>query len=192
MNFKKYNKLYEQQEKSYFHEIEAREKINSRLGVPLSILTSLIAVYALILTQAKTTIISDSCMWGATERFFFLGLFASGCLIIYACYLFKITWTGHVYRYTPSERQIVDYWRELEETYKEYPQKNDLVEAHFCEFYCESLVNCATQNRNNNVLRSADIHKASTVLFYTVIIVTITYLIFCYGLNAPALPITKV
>ena len=60
----------------------------------------------------------------------------------------------------PTAEEIEAYHVKLEENYKEYDEKDNLVEQYFNQFLLESYSEYASYNSKNNDYRSTQLYKA--------------------------------
>ncbi|MBF0163336.1 MAG: hypothetical protein HQM01_02330 [Magnetococcales bacterium] len=105
--------IFQLYEKMYFHEIDAREKINSRLQLPLALIISLIGVLGLFIHNFHHHQFStlEIAFW----ILFSVSIFALGIAINY----FRKAWINNVYSMIPLLRNSEEYRQILEETYKD-------------------------------------------------------------------------
>ena len=104
------NPLFDLYEKLYFHEIEVRERLGSRLQTPLAIIVSLIGVLAYLFQNFAQDHI-------ALNVFMFLGLLGlSTVALLVAVYFFIRSWYGHTYAFLPSADATEQYRKLLQRT----------------------------------------------------------------------------
>lgn len=148
-------KLYE---KSYYHEIEMREKINSRMQLPLAIIVAEISLLGYCI-QKSTANVDD------------------GILIIVSSYFFIRAIYNNQYTFLPAPSETEDYRNELIKTYEDYDEKDELVDTYFDAYISSYYIKCATANCNVNDLRSAKLHKAFTCFIIAAISLLITFVL---------------
>lgn len=169
MNDEKRFDLYE---KLYFHEVEVREKISSRLQIPLALLLSISSVYAILI---KGISIEDVSFWNLCFGGMFL---ASVVLFITSVSYFVRSFYGHTYEFIPSAVDTENYRNTLIETYRDFDECDDLVEKYFNEYIFKYYNECSTANTEVNDKRSEYLHKCNTYLILTALPLAIAFLIF--------------
>lgn len=159
MNADKLIKLYE---KSYYHEIEMREKINSRMQLPLAIIIAEITLLSYCLQKSTVTIDSS---W--LYIFTWASMVSSGIIIIFATYFFVRSIYNHVYQFMPQPYQTEKYRKTLIETYESYGNDNNgLADNYFNDYITKYYIECSSTNCIINDRRSALIHKTYTCLIF--------------------------
>lgn len=141
-------------EKIYLFEVERREKLNARLNVPMAAIVALLGFisYLLNVNFLNTSV----CL----KSIFFLLIALSLISILLSCYHFKNCWSGLIDRFMPTTKEIEAYHVKLEENYKEFDGKDDLVDQYFNQFLLESYSEYASYNSKNNDYRSTQLYKA--------------------------------
>lgn len=165
-------KRFELYEKLYFHEVEAREKISSRLQIPLALLLSVTSVYAILV---KGISFENGSLWNFCFGGFFL--FSVALFITSASYFVK-SFYGHTYEFIPSALTTESYRNKLIETYSDYDECDELVDKHFNEYIFRYYNECSSANTVVNDKRSEFLHKCNTYLILTALPLAIAFLIF--------------
>ncbi|MCU8075771.1 hypothetical protein [Shewanella sp. SM29] len=165
-------KRFELYEKLYFHEVEAREKILSRLQIPLALLLSITSVYAILVNGIS---FENGSLW----NFCFGGVFSVsvGFFITSVSYFLR-SFYGHTYEFIPSALTTENYRNKLIETYRDYDECDELVEKHFNEYIFKYYNECSSANTVVNDKRSEFLHKCNTYLILTSLPLAIAFLIF--------------
>ncbi|USD21712.1 hypothetical protein MJO52_00795 [Microbulbifer variabilis] len=165
-------KRFEIYEKLYFHEVDAREKISSRLQIPLALLLSMTSVYALLI---KGISLENSSLWNILFGFL---LVISLVLFVTSISYFIKAFYGHTYEFIPSALDTENYRKVLIETYRDYPECDKLVEKYFNEYIFRYYNECSSANTSVNDRRSKNLHKCNTYLIFTVLPLSVAFLIF--------------
>jgi hypothetical protein len=164
--------LFELYEKLYFHEVEAREKISSRLQIPLAIILAIISVFAHIIKG-----ITLKCP-GGWHVFFWLLFLLSLILFLLCISYFCRSFYGHSYQFLPSAKETENYRQQLIETYKEYEDADKLTNKYFEEYVFKYYNECSSANTKVNDLRSELLHKCNTFLIICALPLVGSFLLF--------------
>lgn len=110
------NPLFDLYEKLYFHEIEVREHLGSRLQTPMAIIVSIFAVLGFLIQGFDN-------QQATSAAILFVVLFvASAVSLIGAIYFFIRSWYGNTYAFLPSAEDTEKYRQVLDTTYKQYKE----------------------------------------------------------------------
>ena len=170
-----YQKIFDLYEKLYFHEVEAREKISSRLQIPLAIILSFISVYAIFMKGIGFDVIS------AWHYMFFFVVLISILLFVIECVFFIKAFYGHTYEFLPSAQVTEKYRQNLIDTYKSYDDCDALVSKHFSEYLFRYYNECSSINTIVNDKRSDAIHKSNTFAILNIIPMVLAFAMFAYS-----------
>lgn len=165
-------KRFELYEKLYFHEVEAREKISSRLQIPLALLLSMVSVYAILV---KGISFEDGSFWNLCFGSIFL--ISVGLFITSVSYFIK-SFYGHTYEFIPSALATEEYRKKLIETYRDFDDCDELVGYYFNEYIFKYYNECSSVNTLVNDKRSDHLHKCNTYIILTVLPLSVAFLIF--------------
>jgi hypothetical protein len=166
---------FELYEKIYFHEVESREKLSSRLQIPLALLLSIASVYALIV---KGVSFSNNDIWNICFGMVFL---LSVSLFVVSVSYFVRSFYGHAYEFLPSASDTEKYRKTLIDTYQEYDDCDELVERYFNEYLFRYFNECSSNNTKVNDKRSEYLHKCNTYLILTSMPLVVSFLIFTFS-----------
>lgn len=156
----------------YFHEIDVREKLNSRIQIPLAIILSMIGGLS-FMTPRLNIVVYDLFLIG------YLVCFCLTCISLIIATLFLIrSFFGHEYSFLPTARDCEDYRILLGETYKGYENADELVEEHFEKFIVNEYVNSSTINTNCNDQRSLLLHFTNRFLIASILSIAVTFALF--------------
>lgn len=160
-------------EKLYFHEIESREKLNSRLQITLTFIVSFIGVLAFMFQNYEHQNFSS------LEILFILLFVASILGILIAIYFFIRSWHNNIYTFIPAASDTDKYHSELQKLYEPYGKKGEkLIEDYFEDYISSQYIKCSSANTECNDRRSIYVHKTNTALIVTAIIAFFAFLIF--------------
>ncbi len=162
-------------EKLYFHEIETREKLNSRLQIPLTIIISIVGLLSFLLQNYEHK------SYSTAEIIFLISIAITFSILISAIFFFIRSWYNYTYSFLPTACETEEYRNKLIEMYQPYSEDVDLASKYFTEFLMRSYVECSSINTRNNDLRLLNLHKTNRQIVYTVAIAFISFLAFFLG-----------
>lgn len=162
-------------EKLYFHEADAREKLNARLQAPLALIISLIGVIAFLLQNYEHRGFTPSA------TLFTLFLCAAVVALIVATYFFIQSWYDNTYSFLPSAQVTEEHRKRLIEMYEPYEGGDKLAADYFEDALLQSYIASSAANTAVNDKRSIDIHKTNGTLIITASITFVAFLTFFFG-----------
>ena len=167
--------LFQLYEKLYFHEIDAREKLNSRLQTPLTLIVSLIGALAFLVQNYAHR--PDS-VWAV-----FFVCFAGGAAfaLMMATYFFVKSWHGTSYFFLPSASETESYRKALVEHYAPYETDGELSSEAFSDYVMDYYVKYSSKNTDANDVRSIYIHKTNAAIIATAAAAFLAFLVFYFG-----------
>lgn len=189
MNKEELFKFYERQ---YFHEIDMREKLNSRLQLPLAALLALSGFLGYMLQNKNPDIGGGPSMifW----IFYLAALTSIGC----ALYFFRKSWFGPTDKLLPTAKTIEEYRKQLVDLYKDYENSEELVEKGLKESLYNYYVEFSSANTTNNDARSYNIYRTTVSLTVAMVLAFLTFLPYyffrmdkSFGLEVQKVEITK-
>lgn len=145
-------KLAEFFEKHYFHEVDARDKLYSRLQIPLAMLLALGGALSFMIQNVDrgATGAYAFVFWGAcVVAVIFIGLSLKS--------LVAAAW-GHEYAFLPVSEEWEKYRKECEELYAEYENSDELVDSALRTAIHNKHITCATVNAQINEKRSFSLY----------------------------------
>lgn len=169
------NPLFDFYKELYFHEIDVRENLNSRIQVPLAIVVSLIGALAFMFLKIEGQIS------GITMKIFLVALVLTGATLASSIYFLVCSWIGHEYSFLPTARDTEEYRKTLIDTYKNYEKSDELTQGYLDEYVCEYYINSSTKNTNCNDKRSLYLHKANRNLVIAISLTALTFMLFYLG-----------
>ena len=172
MNKEQLFKLYEQ---LYFDEIERREKIDSRLQLPLAILIVIFGILAYMLQN-----VSHSASTIAVYSFWILFAIACGCFFL-SILFFTRSWLGYTYRLLPTPEDTEKYKIDCIELYKGYENCDELVDGAIFQYLYNAYVDYSSWNMANNDTKSLNLDRTGKALFITFLFCILTFVPFFFG-----------
>lgn len=162
-------------EKLYFHEIDSREKLNSRLQTPLTLIVSFIGVLAFMLQNYG----HQGFSWSAIAFLSLLGLsFVSlSCAVLF----FVRSWYNNTYSFLPAAQDSENYRQALIKLYEPYENGGKLASDYFSDYLMDYYVRYSSANTDCNDRRSIYLHKTSGALIVTALICFLAFLVFYFG-----------
>jgi hypothetical protein len=126
--------LFQLYEKLYFHEIDAREKLNSRLQTPLTLIVSLIGALAFLVQNYAHR--SSSLL----AIFFIIFASMAASSLATAMYFFMRSWIGTEYFFLPSALESETYRQQLIQHYAPYETDGEWSSAAFTAYVMDYYV----------------------------------------------------
>lgn len=165
-------RLRDLSEKIYFHELEHRERINSRLQLPFAITLTLLGGYGYIVSQLTAPDLDFYVTW----IFLFFAL-VSFVLFLLGVFRFKCAWIGHDYEVLPSASGLVEHKDKLVAHYRDAGFGRRYAERAFLRVETDYYAKCGSTNFDVNELRSLHLHKANKLLLAasTLLIVSVAF-----------------
>jgi hypothetical protein len=167
--------LFNLYEKIYFHEIEVREKLTGRLQLPLAILVGELGLIGYMLNnKAEVSFSYYVCT--------FWSFYILSCVsVLVAIYFFIRSWYGYEYSFIPSPSAMDGYRCQLIEFYKDDEEKDTLVKNALKDFLYDYYAKCSSKNTDNNDKRSILLHRTSTFLIASVMLLFFSFIPFYFG-----------
>lgn len=174
MNFEERLRKHEER---YWHEIDAREKIESRIKTPFSMF---LIVFGLIAYLFKETFLSDNLNF---SWYFWIAYVSSIILFVTSIGFFLRAIYGYHYLLMPTPEVLELYFKQILDDYK----KTDRTKANFWtreafkEYLFNSYVTYTTQNTKNNDSKSLNINRCIGSLIASFVIVCLSYIPYYLG-----------
>ncbi|HBP89086.1 MAG TPA: hypothetical protein PKK23_13965 [Nitrospirales bacterium] len=175
MNKEERFQLYERQ---YYHEIEMREKLNSRLQMPFAVLVVIVGFLGYMLQNAspQNNGIGVIVFW----------VFWTSAIISLAIgvWFFRKSWFGHTDKLLPTAESIESYRKELILTYRDFEDNEKIVEEAFGNVLFEYYVKFSSKNAINNDARAYNLYRTIVSLTFAIGLAFLAFLPFQWlGLN---------
>lgn len=164
--------LFNLYEKQYYHEIEARDKLNSRLQIPLAILVAILGFLGFMLQNLSHDVVGSMLV-----VFWVLYFFASVSALC-AIYFFTKSWFGHTDKLLPTAKQSEAYRNELIQFYSEYEKKDELVKEGMRNYLYNYYVEFSSINTTNNDSRAYNLYKMTVALTITTVLSFTAFLLY--------------
>lgn len=162
-------------EKLYFHEIDVREKISSRLQLPLTVG---IALTGLLGTMIQNIERPNHGIWA--ELFWMLAIGSMVAIVLMAVFFYRAAW-GVTYEYIPRALNLEEYLNKCQELYKGREDCDELVLSAVKEALRLRYVECASFNSETNDLRSYRLFLLTQSLVYAVLFTFLAFITFYIG-----------
>lgn len=162
-------------EKLYFHELEAREKLYSRLQVPMAVIISMVGLLGFMLQNLQRG------QTGTGAFAFYASFFLSALFIFMSGFHLRNAAWGHEYAFLPTARAWDAYRRDCESTYKEFENADDLIEDALREAIYQEHIKSSSINAGINDRRSYSIYLAIRYLIIAVVFVFGAFVSFYFG-----------
>lgn len=172
MNTNELSKFYE---KLYFHEIDMREHLTSRLQIPLAILVVLIGFLAYMLKNLSYE------TWTLPFSLFVAFYVLSIIFTLLALIFLVKSWIGFEYSFLPSAKETEGYRNDLIETYKGFEESSQLVDKYLGRYLYDYFVDCSSINTANNDKRSMNLHYSRICIISAVLLAFIAFVPFRFG-----------
>jgi magnesium-transporting ATPase (P-type) len=167
--------VFQLYEKLYFHEIDSREKLNSRLQTPLTLIVSFVGVLAFLLQNYGHKGFS------ITSNLFFFLIFLSTVALTFAAVFFVKSWYNNTYSFLPSAQVSEDYRQTLIKLYEPYENGAQLASDYFSSYVMEYYIRYSSANTLCNDRRSIYLHKTNGALITTAAVAFLAFLAFFFG-----------
>ncbi len=165
------NELFIFYEKSYFHEIEMRDKLTTRLQIPLAIMAALLGFLAFMLRNKEPSV-NDTTFWVLFG--------ASSVLIAISIACFIVSWYGYKYKLLPTSQATDEYRNELYVFYKEYDNTDKLVEKYLKEYLFNYYRDFSSVNMLINDKKAFYLYLTNLFLIFSIILSFATFLPFYF------------
>lgn len=167
--------IFQLYEKLYFHEIDSREKLNSRLQTPLTLIVSFVGILAFLLQHYGHQGFSVAAI-----LFAFLIILSAATLAVAIVFFIK-SWYNNTYLFLPSAQDTENYRQSLIKLYKPYKSGAQLASEYFSNYLMEYYVRYSSANTECNDRRSIYLHKTNGALILTAVVAFLAFLAFFFG-----------
>lgn len=175
--------MFQQYKEMYQEELKTREALYSRLNIPLAIIFALVGLLSFYLKSCKMDTLTENYLFGVS-------VCIATVFFALAIRFFVSSFFGYTYLGLPTANEIEKhrqaYRRQLENFYKEhYPNDpdsisriDDAVNKATKELLYGYYQKLSTVNGENNVRRSAYLHKVTKWLIVAAISYAVSALLF--------------
>lgn len=158
-------------EKLYFHELDVREKLVSRLKLPMTAFAILTAMtFFLFNDNLKEKSGELSCI--------FLAIFTSGCLaLFFSIFFFIRSWYGYTYKMLPNAVVIENYYKEIYDNYFDIDEdkSEEWTNEAFNEYLLTTFRDYAAFNTVNNDRKSYFLYLSNTAMLISLLLLSFAY-----------------
>lgn len=164
-------------EKLYFHELEAREQMTTRVQIPLTLLTAAIGALGFMGQNIDRDLSNSWTSW------FYALFLISVVFVIASGYFCTRCASGHWYQMTSFSSQWNDYYKSCVTTYQSQPdtERTSLIESAFLETVKEKYVECASANAAINQLRAYYFNRTINLFIIALAFISATFIIYFLG-----------
>jgi hypothetical protein len=164
-------------EKLYFQEVDARDKLQTRLQIPLTLILSVIGALVFLLQNFDYQIGS----WTAFRVAFLFFLLCGAVILVLAMKWFVNALYNNEYHFLPDSAQTAKYKELLEQTYESYGNKDALVSDAMDKYVLGYYVQFAALNTQVNDRRAAYIHLCNGGIIASAVLFVAAFLAFYFG-----------
>lgn len=166
-------------EKLYFHELDVKEKLDSKLKMPLTIFAVVFTMAIFLLNQifVEKSFIASAIFWLSYTT----GWFSLGFSIVY----FVKSWYGYNYKMLPIASRIEEYYLELKNFYEEMNKKESKQwhEEAFDEYLLTMFKSYSSHNTVNNDRKNFFLYRSITSLIIAFSLIAASYLPYYNSVN---------
>jgi hypothetical protein len=164
-------KRFEVYEKRYFHELDTRERVESRLKTPLTMFAIVFGIIAFLSNKVIEAV--------DTHQDFGFWLFYSGSIVMFvlSVYFFIRSIYGYHYSLLPTPEVMENYYRNIEDEYA----KTNLGSAKawaqeaFEDYLYNSYVQYTTQNTKNNDAKSLNLIRCIGSIIFSFACIVVSF-----------------
>ena len=164
-------------EKLYFLEVEARDKILGRLQLSLTLLLAVGGAVVFLFQNFDYQTGIWTLLRGAFMLFFSGGI----VVLVIAAGFFVKAFHNPSYRFLPDSGETARYKARLEEIYKEYEQRLQLVSEALDEYITGYYIDYGAFNTKVNDRRAAYLHSCNGAIIAAAVLLMLAYLAFYFG-----------
>lgn len=164
-------------EKLYFHELEAREQMTTRVQIPLALLTALIGALGFMGQNI------DRNQGGVWTYWFYTFFLLAVTFVIASGYFCTKCASGHWYQMTSFAQEWQGYHNSCVATYQSQPEveREVLIEAAFLEAVQNKYVECASANAEINQLRAYYFNRTINIFIIALAFTSAAFAIYFFG-----------
>ncbi len=162
--------LFSLYEKLYFQELERREKLSARLNVPLAILVAVVGLLSFMLNNAPVGVSA----WPSI--FFWVFFLSASVATALGAWFFKSSWFGHTDKLLPTANETEDYRSQLIDLYKDFGEKEQLVEDALKKYLYDYYKQFSSENTVNNDARAYHLYQATYAITVAVLLAFLAFI----------------
>lgn len=164
-------------EKLYFHELEAREQMTTRLQIPLVLLISTIGALGFMIQNL------DRDLTGWWVYAFVAALFLTTAFVLLSGYFCVQSAWGHEYQMTSFSTEWKEYHDSCVMTYQGEPEatREKLIDEAFKETVQTKYIECASNNAAINADRAFKFHLTIKYFLWAIGFTSLTFACYFFG-----------
>lgn len=160
-------------EKIYFHEMDRKEKLISRLNLPLAMIVAVVSFLSYMLDKAPTT--ED----GYAGVFFWSSYFCTIVSLVVGSWYFWSSWQLRAFdKGLPTLLELEDYRGKAEAHFSVYGENEDDAETYFKSVILGYYIEGATTNTKNNDKRTGYLASLASYVTLTIVLAVFSFLPF--------------
>lgn len=162
-------------EKLYFHEIDAREKLYSRVSIPLAVLISIVGGMGFMIQNLQRD------QTGIAASFFYCCFGVALVFAALSAYYLKSAASGNKYQFLAPARDWEGYQADCEKKYAEFDDKDQLIDGAVRGAIVAEYIRCGSINALVNDSRSKCLFLTIKFLIFSAVFVLLAFLVFFFG-----------
>lgn len=152
------NELFLHFEKLYFHELNRKEQIFSRLNISLAVIIAIAGFYSVIIGGDRASLSLGTKIWFLS----ILGL--SLMLLCIGAAFFIDALLGRIDENIPTPNTIEKYRLDLLSHYSSSTDRDQIIASQIKKMYYEYYMNCATICTINNDRKTSSLYYCNVLL----------------------------
>jgi heme/copper-type cytochrome/quinol oxidase subunit 4 len=171
--------IFEFYKELYFHEIDRKERLDSSVSIPITIITAIIAVMYFLISNFDYTLgisLSISFIITIVITLIFLIISIYQLLILY-----NNLSSGYKYSYFPFVSDLNKYQNELRDYYSDLGEDKAKGDSEFNEYLKDNIIKHIDYNIIRNDSRSLTLYKTKKYLLFALLFLFLTLIPF--GIN---------
>jgi hypothetical protein len=164
-------------EKLYFLELEARDKIHTRLQLSLTLLLAVGGAVVFLFQNFDY----QTGTWTPLRVTFMLFFCGGIVILVIAAGLFVKAFYNPAYRFLPDSAETARYKARLEDIYKEYDERGQLVSDALDKYVTDYYIEYGAFNTRVNDRRATYLHSCNGAIIAAATILMLAYLAFYFG-----------
>jgi hypothetical protein len=162
-------------EKLYFHEIDAREKLHSRVGVPLAVLISIVGGMGFMIQNLQRD------QTGTAANLFYCCFGLAFLFVALGAYYLKSAASGHDYQFLAPATGWETHRTDCEKRYAEFDDKDQLIDNGVRGALVAEYIRCGSINALVNDSRSKCLFLTIKFLILAAFFVLLAFVVFFFG-----------
>ena len=164
-------------EKLYFHEIDARDRIQGRLQLSLTLLLAVTGAVVFLFQNFDY----QSGAWTAPQWTFAFFFCFGTVLLVVAMVFFVKAFYNNAYYFLPDSKQTAAYKDLLDRTYAEFTERERLISEAMDQYLIGYYIEYAAFNTQVNDRRSAYLHLCNGAVVGAAVLFIAALLAFYFG-----------